>query len=48
MQQILADELPGIPLWYPDNVVVHTSRMTGMQLEPGGGFGFLRTARLER
>lgn len=46
VQRILAEDLPGIPLWYPNNVVVHTDRMTGIDIEPGGGFGYLRTARL--
>ena len=27
VQQILAEELPGIPLWYPNNEVVHTRRI---------------------
>jgi peptide/nickel transport system substrate-binding protein len=46
VQQILADELPGIPLWYPDNVVVHSKRLTGVVLNAGGNFDFLRTAEL--
>jgi peptide/nickel transport system substrate-binding protein len=46
VQQILADDLPGIPLWYPDNVVVHSRRLTGVVLNPGGSFDFLRTAEL--
>lgn len=46
VQRILAEDLPGIPLWYPNNVVVHSDRMSGVQLEPGGGFGFLRDASL--
>jgi peptide/nickel transport system substrate-binding protein len=46
VQQILAEELPGIPLWYPDNVVVHTQRLTGVTLNAGGSFDFLRTAEL--
>ncbi len=46
VQQILADELPGIPLWYPDNVVVHSSRLRGVMLNAGGSFDFLRTAEL--
>ena len=48
VQQILADELPGIPLWYPDNAVIHSTRLTGVTLNPGGGFDFLRTAELAR
>jgi peptide/nickel transport system substrate-binding protein len=46
VQQILAEELPGFPLWYPDNVVVHSARMKGVVLNPGGSFDFLRTAEL--
>jgi peptide/nickel transport system substrate-binding protein len=46
VQQILANDLPGIPLWYPDNVVVHSTRLTGVVLNGGGGFDFLRTAEL--
>src|SRR6202044_4690 len=29
IQKILADELPSVPLWYPDNEVVHTTRIEG-------------------
>ena len=47
VQKILAEELPGIPLFYPNNAVVHSARLTGVKLEPGGGFGFLRTAELK-
>jgi peptide/nickel transport system substrate-binding protein len=47
VQQILAEELPGIPLWYPDNVVVHSKRLTGVVLNAGGNFDFLRTAELK-
>jgi peptide/nickel transport system substrate-binding protein len=46
VQQILAQELPGIPLWYPDNVVVHSARLKGVTLNAGGSFDFLRTAEL--
>jgi peptide/nickel transport system substrate-binding protein len=46
VQQILAEELPGIPLWYPDNVVVHSARLRGVTLNAGGSFDFLRTAEL--
>ncbi len=44
LQQTLATDLPSIPLWYPDVVVVHSARLRNLHLEPGGGFGFLRTA----
>jgi len=46
VQQILATELPGIPLWYPNVEVVHSTRLTGVTLNPGGTFDFLRTAEL--
>jgi peptide/nickel transport system substrate-binding protein len=46
IQQILAQVLPTLPLWYPDNVVVHSSRLTNLTLDPGGSFDFLRTAEL--
>jgi peptide/nickel transport system substrate-binding protein len=46
VQRILADELPSIPLWYPDNVVVHSERLGGVTPNAGGSFDFLRTATL--
>ncbi len=46
LQEVLATDLPSIPLWYPDVVVVHSARLTHMQLDPGGSFGFLRSAEL--
>jgi peptide/nickel transport system substrate-binding protein len=46
VQRILADELPSIPLWYPDNVVVHSEQLTGVTTNAGGSFDFLRTATL--
>jgi peptide/nickel transport system substrate-binding protein len=44
VQQILANELPGIPLWYPNNEVVHTRRMEGIRALGAGSFDFLREA----
>src|SRR6185437_1718343 len=46
VQQILARDVPSIPLWYPNNQVVHSTRVTGVKLDPGGTFDFLRTAEL--
>ena len=46
VQQILARDLPSIPLWYPNNEVVHSTRVIGVRLDPGGTFDFLRTAEL--
>ena len=44
VQQILADELPGIPLWYPNNEVVHSRRVEGIRTRGAGSFDFLRDA----
>jgi peptide/nickel transport system substrate-binding protein len=46
VQRILAEELPSIPLWYPDNVVLHTTRLTGVVVRGDGSYDFLRTATL--
>ena len=46
VQQLLSVDLPGIPLWYPDNVVIHSARLTNVTLNQGGSFDFLRTAAL--
>ncbi len=46
VEQILARELPGIPLWYPNNEVIHTTRLAGVVPRLDGSFGFLRDARL--
>lgn len=45
VQHMLATDLPSIPLWYPDVVVVHSDRLTDVRLAPGGTFQFLRTAQ---
>jgi peptide/nickel transport system substrate-binding protein len=46
VQQILSEELPAIPLWFPDNVVVHTTRLQGVVSRGDGSFDFLRDAWL--
>jgi len=48
VQQILAEDLPGIPLWYPDNEVVHNRRLLGIAPQGAGDFDYLRTAQLRR
>ena len=47
VQKILAEELPGIPLWYPNNEVVHTRRVTGIKPGVSGSFDFLLDARVD-
>jgi peptide/nickel transport system substrate-binding protein len=47
VQRILAEDLPGIPLWYPNNEVVHTRRVTGIKPGVSGSFDFLLDARVD-
>ncbi len=47
VQQILATELPSIPLWFVNNEVIHSARLKDVVLDPGGTFAFLRTAELQ-
>ena len=46
VQKILSEDLPTIPLWYPNNEVVHTRRVGGIQQRGSGSFDFLRNAWL--
>jgi peptide/nickel transport system substrate-binding protein len=46
IQRILAEELPTIPLWFQQNVVVHTRRLQGVVSHGDGSFDFLREATL--
>jgi peptide/nickel transport system substrate-binding protein len=46
VQRILANDQPYIDLWYLDNVMVHTRRVTNLKLDPAGNYDFLRTAEL--
>jgi peptide/nickel transport system substrate-binding protein len=46
VQQILAEELPSIPLWYPNNEVIHTRRIVNVRPRASGNFDFLREAEV--
>ena len=46
VQKILANDLPTIPLWYFDNVLVHSRRMSNIHVTPSGDYSFLTTATL--
>lgn len=46
IQQILANDLPYIELWYQDNVMVHSRRVHNLTLNPAGNYDFLKTAEL--
>jgi peptide/nickel transport system substrate-binding protein len=41
IQQIVADELPYVSLFYVDNVAVYNKRIDGMTLYPAGEYEFL-------
>jgi peptide/nickel transport system substrate-binding protein len=47
VQQILAEDLPYINLWYLDNVLVHTARVSNLPLNPAGNYDFLVSAQLQ-
>ena len=46
VQRILSAELPAIPLWYPNNEIVHSARLTHIVPRTDGSFAFLRDAML--
>jgi peptide/nickel transport system substrate-binding protein len=46
-QQILAQDLPAINLWYQDTVLVHSRRLTHITVSPSASFDFLRDAELQ-
>jgi peptide/nickel transport system substrate-binding protein len=46
VQQILAQDLPAVNLWYSDTVVVHTRRLIHVAPTPSGSYSFLETAEL--
>jgi peptide/nickel transport system substrate-binding protein len=46
VQEILANDVPAINLWYLDNVLVHTRRVRGLTLNPSGNYDFLKTAEI--
>jgi len=46
LQRILAEDLPSINLWYLDNVLVHSRRVTNLSLNPPGNYDFMRTAQI--
>ena len=40
-QQIIANDLPYLPLWFQDNISVHRRRIGNILLGPGGDYDFL-------
>jgi peptide/nickel transport system substrate-binding protein len=46
VQHILAEELPSVPMWYPNNEVIHTRRIVNVRPRASGNFDFLREAEV--
>jgi peptide/nickel transport system substrate-binding protein len=46
VQRLAADDLPVIPLWWADNVAVHSRRLRGFVATPDGDLRWLASARL--
>lgn len=44
VQEILAGDVPSLPLWFLDSVVVYNRRLSGVAASPSGNFYFLETA----
>jgi ABC-type transport system substrate-binding protein len=47
VQRHAARDLPVIPLWWEDRVVVRTTRLVGFEPTPSGDLRSLAAARLE-
>lgn len=41
VQQIIATDLPYLPLWFQDNISVHRKRIEHVELGPGGDYDFI-------
>ena len=48
VQQIVADDLPYINLWYPDNICVHRDTVKMSTIAPSGDYTFWRRLNFER
>jgi len=46
VQEILAQDVPSINLWYFDNVLVRNRRVRNVTLNPSGNYDFLKTAEI--
>jgi peptide/nickel transport system substrate-binding protein len=47
LQEVLAEDMPYVNLWYFDNVLVHSKRLHGITLNPSGNYNFLKTAEIQ-
>ena len=46
LQQLLNQDLPYIHLWYLDNVVIHSRRVSHVEIDPAASYDFLNTIEL--
>ncbi len=47
LQEVLAQDVPYVNLWYFDNVLVHSRRVHGLTLNPSGNYNFLKAAEMQ-
>ncbi len=47
-QQLIAQDVPYVSLWYKTNVAVYQPDITGVQLSPIADFGFLKNTSRHR
>jgi peptide/nickel transport system substrate-binding protein len=47
IQRTIAEDVPYFDLWYFDNVIIYSTRVKNLQLNPSGNYDFLRTAELD-
>ncbi len=41
-QEIISNEVPMFPLWYPANMVVANKRISNINISPSGDWGFIK------
>jgi ABC-type transport system substrate-binding protein len=46
IQQVLAEDVPYVNLWFFDNVLVHSRRVRNISLNPSGNYDFLKVAEI--
>lgn len=47
-QEIISREVPMLPLWYPDNMVISRKTVGNIKLDPSGDFAFLSKATTDK
>jgi len=47
LQQVLAQDVPYVNLWYFDNVLVSSRRVHNITLNPSGNYNFLKSAEIQ-